>query len=129
MQIPCGSKILLKSLDRTGRQKSDTLWVKKFIEIALSCPVSKINTFLCLTQKFKKGAKSGGKMYFAKCRQWTLQIVKNFIEITLSCSVSDINGFICLTQKFKMTAKSGRKTIFWKIASRLRRYPAGQKLC
>ena len=53
--------------------------------------------------------------------------VKNFIEITPSHSVSDINRFLRLTQKFNMASKSGRKTIFRKIASRLCRYPAGQK--
>ena len=55
--------------------------------------------------------------------------VKNFVEIALSCSVSDINRFLRLTQKFKTAAKSGRKTIFWKIASRLCRYPVGQTFC
>ena len=53
--------------------------------------------------------------------------VKNFIEIALSRSVSDINRLLCLTQIFKMASKSGRKTIFRKIASRLSRYPVGQK--
>ena len=42
-----------------GRQKSDTLWVKNFVEIALSCSISEINTFLCLTQKFKKPKVTG----------------------------------------------------------------------
>ena len=36
-----------------GRQKSDNLCFKNFVKIALSCSVSEINTFLCLTQKFK----------------------------------------------------------------------------
>ena len=44
----------------------DTLWVKNFIAIALSRSVSEINTFLCLTQKFKMAAKCGGKMLFCK---------------------------------------------------------------
>ena len=44
----------------------DTLRVKNFIEIALSCSVSEINTFWCLTQKFKMAAKSGRKTIFAK---------------------------------------------------------------
>ena len=48
---------------------ADTLWVKNFVENALSRSVSEINTFLRLTLKFKMAAKSGGKMIFAKSRQ------------------------------------------------------------
>ena len=48
---------------------ADTLWVKNFVEIALSRSISEINVFLHLTQKFKMTAKSGGKMIFAKSRQ------------------------------------------------------------
>ena len=47
----------------------DILWVKNFVEIALSRSVSEINAFLHLTQKFKMAAKSGGKRLFAKFRQ------------------------------------------------------------
>ena len=47
----------------------DTLWVKIFIEIALSRSVSEINTFLRLTQNFNMAAKSGGKVIFAKSGQ------------------------------------------------------------
>ena len=47
----------------------DTLWVKNFVEIALSHSVSEINTFLRFMQKFKMAAKSGGKMIFGKSRQ------------------------------------------------------------
>ena len=32
---------------------ADTLWVKSFVKIALSCSVSEINMFLHFTQKFK----------------------------------------------------------------------------
>ena len=48
----------------------DTLWVKIFVEIALSHSVSEINTLLDLAQTFKMAAKSGGKMIFAK--NWTV---------------------------------------------------------
>ena len=48
---------------------ADTLWVKNFVEIALSRSVSEINMFLHFTQKFKMAAKSGGKMIFEKSRQ------------------------------------------------------------
>ena len=42
---------------------------KNFVQIALSDSISEINTFLCLTQKFKMAAKSGRKMIFAKSGQ------------------------------------------------------------
>ena len=45
---------------------ADTLWVKNFVEIALSRSVSEINTFLHFMQKFKMVAKSGRKTFFAK---------------------------------------------------------------
>ena len=48
---------------------ADILRVKNFVEIALSCTVSEINTFLHLMQKFKMAAKSGGKAIFVKGRQ------------------------------------------------------------
>ena len=50
------------------------LRVKNIVEITLSRSVSKINGFLCLTQKFKMAAKSGRKTIFGKSRQVTLQI-------------------------------------------------------
>ena len=37
------------------------LWVKNFVEIALSHFISEINVFLHFTQKFKMAAKSGGE--------------------------------------------------------------------
>ena len=40
---------------------ADTLWVKNFIEIAVSRSVSEINAFLHFTQKFKMAAKSSRK--------------------------------------------------------------------
>ena len=38
---------------------ADTLWVKNFVEVALSRSVSEINTFLHFTQKSKMPAESG----------------------------------------------------------------------
>ena len=55
--------------EKSPVDSADTLWIKNFVEIALSCTVSKINTFLNFTQKFKMAAKSGGKTIFAKSRQ------------------------------------------------------------
>ena len=51
--------------EKSPVHSADTLWVKKFAEIA---PFP-INAFLHLTQKFKMAAKSGGKMNFAKSHQ------------------------------------------------------------
>ena len=45
---------------------ADTLWVKNFVEIALSRSVSEIHSFLHLAQKFKMATKSGGKRFLRK---------------------------------------------------------------
>ena len=101
-------------------------------QIALSRSVSKINAFLCLTQKFKMAAKSGGKMFFF-CDKMpvgsadTLR-VKNFVEIAPSCSVSEINTFLYFTQKFKMAAKSSRKMIFEESCQQTLQIPCGSKI-
>ena len=94
-------------------RKSPVDWVvrvKNFVEIALSRSFSEINAFLCLAQKFKMAAKSGGKTFFSKIMPvdsadtpW----VKNFVEIALFHSVSEINAFLRFMQKFKMATKSG----------------------
>ena len=89
----------------------DTLWVKNFINITLSCIASEINVFLCLTEiqddhqkcREKSPADSENTLW-----------VKYFIKITLSRSVCKTNAFLCLMQKFKMATKSGGKTIFVK---------------
>ena len=44
------------------------------LKFRLSHSVTERNAFLSLTQKFKMAAKSGGKMIFAKSRQYTLVI-------------------------------------------------------
>ena len=56
-------------LGKLTEDSQDTPWVKNFVEIALSHSVSEMNSFLCLTQKFKMVAKKGGKMIFAKSLQ------------------------------------------------------------
>ena len=43
---------------------AEILWVKNFVEIALSRSVSKINMFLHFTQKFKMAAKIGEETIF-----------------------------------------------------------------
>ena len=40
---------------KSAVDSADTLRVKNFVEIALSRPVSEINTYLCLTQKNQDG--------------------------------------------------------------------------
>ena len=49
-----------------------TLPVKNFVEIALSCTVSKTHMFLYFMQNFKMAAKNGGKNNFDKYLQMTL---------------------------------------------------------
>ena len=96
----------------------NTLWIKKFIEITLSCTISEINTFLPFTQKFKMAAKNGGKNKFwetiAEDSVYTLG-VKNFVEIALSRTISKINMFLYFMQKFKIAIKNGGKTSFDKM--------------
>ena len=55
--------------EKSPVDSADTLWVKNFIEIALSRSVSEINVFLHLRQKFTMAAKSGRKTSFGKSRQ------------------------------------------------------------
>ena len=110
---------------------ADTLRVKHFVEIAVCHYISEVNAFLRFTPKFKMAAKSVGQTIFGK----KLAVdsadtlgVKKFVKITVSRSVSEVNMFLRFTQKFKMAAKRGRKAVFWQnVASRLCRYPAGQK--
>ena len=61
-------------LGKSSVDSADNLWVKNFMEIALSRSISEINRFLRFTQKFKMAAKSGGKTIFVKKCQLTLQI-------------------------------------------------------
>ena len=44
----------------------DTLLVKNFAEIAISCTVSEINAILCFTQKFKMATKNGRQTIFVQ---------------------------------------------------------------
>ena len=55
--------------EKSPVDSADTLRVKNFVEIALSCSISEINTFLHFTQKFKMATKSGGKTIFEISRQ------------------------------------------------------------
>ena len=64
----------------------DTLWVKNFVEIALSRTLSEINVLLGFTQKFKMATKKMGKNDFwetsSVCSAENLR-VKNLVEIAL----------------------------------------------
>ena len=60
--------------EKSTVDSTDTLGVKNFDEIALSCIVSEMNVFLHFTQKVKMAAKNGGKTIFGKSRQSTLKI-------------------------------------------------------
>ena len=72
---------------------ADTLWVKNFVEIALSRTVSEINAF---SQKSKMAAKNGRVNDFREKSPvdtaHTLW-VKNFVEIALSCRQKQICVF------------------------------------
>ena len=108
----------------------DTLWVKNFVEIALSHSISEVNVFLRLMQKFKMAAKSGGKTFFCKklpVDSADTQWVKNFVEIALSHSVSEINTFFCFTQIQDGRQKWRENNLGGKVASRLQ-IPCGSKI-
>ena len=121
---PCGPKMLSKSLYLTPFPRSmhfsvlrrNSRWLpkmggdinvdqkcqmtayiagaKNFAKIALICTVSKINTFLHFTQKFKMAAKNGRKFLAKKMADDSAYTpgVKNSVIIALSCSVSEINA-------------------------------------
>ena len=115
---------------------SSTQRVQTLLEITLSLRVFEINDTFNLHQNSRWQPKSrsqdkyifafyagnsrwppknGGKVIFAKCGQYTLQIPcgsKIFVEVALSHTVSEVNTFF--TQKFKRVAKSGGKAIFAK---------------
>ena len=96
---------------------ADTLWVKNFVEIALSHFISEINGFFAFSAEIQDGRQKWWENDFCKKSPVDSphsQRVKNFVEIALSNSVSEMNGFLRLTQKFKMAAKSGGEMIFAK---------------
>ena len=111
MAAKSNGKIFFEKSD--PEESADTLWVKIFIEIALSRSVFEINTFLHYT-KIQDGRQKWRKNDF--CKKSPVHSadnlrVKNFVKIALSHSIIEINAFVCLTQKFKMAAKSGGKMI------------------
>ena len=56
-------------LEKSPVDSPNTLQVKHFVEIAVSCTVSEINAFLHFTKKFKMVAKNGWKTIFEKSHQ------------------------------------------------------------
>ena len=109
LQIRCGSKISSKSL---------------YLSLFL------INAFLRFTQKFKMAAQKWQEKHFWEKSPVHFEdtlCVKNFVQIALSRTFSDINAYLHFTKKFKIVAQIGAKRFLGKIASRLHRYPVGQK--
>ena len=105
MATKSGGKVIF--CEKSPVDSADTLRVQNFVEITLSHTVSKINSLLRFTQKFKMATKSGGKAIFCENSQvdsadtlW----VQNFVEIALSRTISEINALLHFTQKFKMAA-------------------------
>ena len=70
--------------EKSPVDSADTLWVKIFVEIALSCSVSEITSFLCFMQKFKMATKSGGKTIFGKSCHYTLRL--NTSKLRMDCT-------------------------------------------
>ena len=94
----------------------DTLWVKNFIEIALSYIVSEINAFLHLHRNQRWPPKKAGKRFWGKGARDHADTLwfQNFVEITLPRTVYKINAFLHFTQKFKMATKNlWQENYFW----------------
>ena len=105
---------------------SDTLWVKNFVEIALSRSVSKIKVFLNFTQKFKMA----GKRFWERSlidSAGTLW-VKSFIEIALSPLHFQNKRIFAFYPEIQDGHQKWRENVvLQKVAKRLCRYPMGQK--
>ena len=105
MVTKSGEKIFFEKISPVESPAS--LWVKNLVKIALCGSVSEISRFLCLTQKFKMGAKICRKTIFVAtrlCRYPVFQIFR--------CSVSEINTF--LHSEIQDGRQRGRKMIFAK---------------
>ena len=94
---------------------ADTLGVKNFVEIALSCTVIEINAFLHLKQKLKMASKNGRKNDFLE--KWPIDFaetlpVKNFVEISLSHRYRD-KCILAFYQKYKMARQIWLGNNFW----------------
>ena len=59
MVTKSGGKVIF--WEKSSVDSADTLWVKNFVEIALSRTINEINAFLYFTQKFIMADKNGGK--------------------------------------------------------------------
>ena len=128
---------------------TDTLWVKYFAQIALSCTVFKTQAFLCFAF-LKKIWKFKMAVIFGKWHiRWKLERlvftdtlwVKYFAQIVLSCTVFETQAFLCFeisAKNFAFFVKNSKNWIwpscfgegkfFWKIGqSSFIRYPVGQK--
>ena len=102
--------------EKLPADSADTLWVKNFVAITVSCNVSEINLFLHFTQKFKMAAKNGGKTIFAKIRHYTLHIScgpKFLPKSLLSRTVSKINAFLQFYAEIQDGRLKWRENDFW----------------
>ena len=83
---------------------------------------------VCFMLKFKMATKNARKTIFEKSPVDSADTLglKNFVEITLRCTISEI---IVFTQKFKIAFRIAGNRLLRKVASRLCRYPMGQKFC
>ena len=108
---------------------ADTLPVKNFVKIALFRSISEINTFLCLIQ----AAKSGGKMFFLRNNASRLCIYPAGQKFCQKRSIllhfGDKHLFCISCRNSRWPPKMAGKQFLRKVASRLCRYPTGQKLC
>ena len=109
-----GKKVFEK---QSQDNSTDALGVKNYVQIALSCTVSKKNAFLHFTQKFKMAAKNGRKINFRKiaCSLCiTLGVKKISAKSLYQTETPFLRSVLRFMQKLKMATKNAKKMIFGK---------------
>ena len=114
-------------VEKSAVDSADTL--DQIFRQNLSCSISKIMHF-CIYAEIQDGCQKWRKNNFGKNLPEdsadTLRD-KSFTKITLALSVCETDMFLHFKQKFNMPPKVAGKRFLQKLASRLYRYPGGQK--
>ena len=102
--------------ETVANDSMNTLGLKNFVKISLSCTVSKISTFLHFTQKFNMASQMVGKLFWQKVAGACTHALwlKNLAEIARSLIVYKKYTILHFIQKFKMSTKNGGEMILGK---------------
>ena len=90
---------------------TDTKWVKKFAEFALSGTVFEIQAFLCFAI-FVKNSKWPPFLKIGSATQQSYPMDQIFVEIALSSTVFEIQAFLCFAI-FAKNSKIENSRHFW----------------